>query len=75
MTWVFLLQTGEVSSEDVFFCLDGGLEFGVGEAGEDVMGESASERVAAERGAVIARHDALGDVFVDDGGANGEPVA
>lgn len=62
-------------AEDVFFCLDGGLEFRIREAGEDVMGESAGERVAAERGAVIARHDALGDVFVDDGGADGEPVA
>lgn len=39
------------------------------------MCQSTRERVAAESGAVIARYDALGYIFIYDSGADGEAVA
>lgn len=70
-----LAQGVEAGLEDFGLGGDGLLQTGVGEAGDDVVGQAAGEGVAAKGGAVVADLDLLRNVAVDDGGANGEAVA
>ena len=53
----------------------GGLEFRLGEAGEDVVRQSGAERIAAECSAVVAGHDLACHVFTDDGGTYWKSIA
>ena len=70
-----MLEGGECGAECALAGADVLLEGGIGEPGDDVVGEAAGEWVAAEGGAVVAGDDAVRDGVGDHGCADGEAVA
>ena len=67
-------ETLEPGAENFFFDADVVLEVWVRESAEDVVRESAGERVAAKRSAVVSCDDTFGDWFRHEGGADREAV-